>query len=400
MPIVALNRPENRGGPLGQSGGRAKSLSLSHHHPPPLPHSLHLKPHRQKPLDHREIGAGVRGEFGAGVAGGLLALPDGQGQWQRPLVGQMGAEGGVADLVGAHLTHQIAGDLLGADTFLAELGKDFGEVFVHQGDVQRIAGAFVLAGGDFAQLLDAPAEVAAELFQLAPGHGAWQRRCQALGVAFHAGAAPGQVEGLQAGRGGVDRRVDHAAAGRVEAEPAQGQLRIGAEAAHQRRVAARQEVERRRHRVVRAAAQLEPARRVSQHQRRPDGLQHQRAATGGADAELVITRPHLPRHERQRLRVQRRPAHLGAADRGRRLHAGQVLTHQAGLGAAGADRVQREGSARAHRQGQRGAQDLPAALAGGAIDLDHGVLLVVLLVTFPMVARLAHPFTQTTCFKV
>ena len=81
--------------------------------------------------------------------------------------------------------------------------------------------------------------------------------------------------------------------------------------------------------------------------------------------------PHRPRPEGQAPRTGLRAVMARAANFGRRFHAGQMLAHQAGLGAAGANVIDGEGFPRHHRKGEGGAQNLPAALAFGAIDQDH-----------------------------
>jgi hypothetical protein len=63
--------------------------------------------------------------------------------------------------------------------------------------------------------------------------------------------------------------------------------------------------------------------------------------------------------------------HLRTADFGSGIHAGQVLAHQARLGAPGTDALHGKGLARTHGQRQRTAQHLASALTCGAVDLDH-----------------------------
>ena len=65
--------------------------------------------------------------------------------------------------------------------------------------------------------------------------------------------------------------------------------------------------------------------------------------------------------------------HAGTAERLRGQHAGQVLAHQAGLGAAAADARQRDGLAGDEGQAQAAAQHLAAAFAGGGVDFNHEI---------------------------
>jgi hypothetical protein len=83
-----------------------------------------------------------------------------------------------------------------------------------------------------------------------------QARRQALRMGRLLRTARHQVEGLQRARSGHDGRLDLAATRRIEAAAAQRELQVGAEASHQRRERTLQEMERRRHRVVRATAQV------------------------------------------------------------------------------------------------------------------------------------------------
>ena len=99
---------------------------------------------------------------------------------------------------------------------------------------------------------------------------------------------------------GMDRHVDLAAAGRIEAETPQRELGVGAQPAQQRRVAALQEMERRRHRVVRAAAELQAAAA-----RRPASARATRSAAPACSCPPCRRRT---RSRRPSPRPARRPA--------------------------------------------------------------------------------------------
>src|SRR5262249_56213281 len=101
-----------------------------------------------------------------------------------------------------------------------------------------------------------------------------------------------------------------------------------------------------------------------------------------ADGETVGARPHALRSEHDRLRADAGALDLRVADGGGRLQRGQVLPHQARLGASGADAVDAEGRAADEREGERRPEDLAAALAAGSVDGEH------------------HPFTHTICRSV
>ena len=72
--------------------------------------------------------------------------------------------------------------------------------------------------------------------------------------------------------------------------------------------------------------------------------------------------------KREHLRADRGPFDLRRADLGGGENSGQVLPHQAGFLAAGADALDAEGLTRDERKAEGGAQDLPAPFACRAID--------------------------------
>ena len=75
--------------------------------------------------------------------------------------------------------------------------------------------------------------------------------------------------------------------------------------------------------------------------------------------------------------TDRRPLDRRAADSGRRIDRRQVLPQEPRLLAAGADVFNAKGLAGDHGQAERRPQDLSAAFAEGAVDLDwsgHGRL--------------------------
>jgi hypothetical protein len=77
------------------------------------------------------------------------------------------------------------------------------------------------------------------------------------------------------------------------------------------------------------------------------------------------------RAENQAAGIQRRPFHFGAADLGYGQHGGQMLLHEARLFSPGARVFNHDRPARHQRQRQRRAEDLPAAVAPGAVDVER-----------------------------
>jgi len=113
---------------------------------------------------------------------------------------------------------------------------------------------------------------------------------------------------------------------------------------------------------------------VGGKQRQQDGLQHQQGAAGAADLDLVVPGDESLRFELECGRADVRAVHARESDPRGGFHAGEVLAHQARMGATGADALDAEGLPAQQRQGQRAAQDLPAAFALGAVDGErvHG----------------------------
>jgi hypothetical protein len=101
---------------------------------------------------------------------------------------------------------------------------------------------------------------------------------------------------------------------------------------------------------------------------------------------MVIAAARHARPEPKLAAAHGRAFHLGARDRGRGLHRGEVLAHEPGLLAPRTNILDANRRARDDGQGQGAAQDLAAALALGAVDgLERGH---------------AHPFTHTTWRRV
>ena len=98
--------------------------------------------------------------------------------------------------------------------------------------------------------------------------------------------------------------MEPSAAGREEARASQFQFHRWSHAMDQRHEASGQEIEWRRHRVVRSAFQSQRAVAGGGQQSRQDGLQDQRGAAGCADRKPVVARRHGPRPKLQRLRTQ------------------------------------------------------------------------------------------------
>ena len=114
----------------------------------------------------------------------------------------------------------------------------------------------------------------------------------------------------------------------------------------------RQEIEWRRHRVVRSAFQSQCAVAGGGQQSRKDGLQDERGAPGRPDSEPIIARRYGPRPKLERLGTQGRTFHLSATDRLGGLHRGQMLLQQARLLALGANPFHPERLAGDQRQRQ------------------------------------------------
>lgn len=112
---------------------------------------------------------------------------------------------------------------------------------------------------------------------------------------------------------------------------------------------------------------------MCQQQWRQEGLEQEHRAAGAGDPEGVMTRHECPRDEGQFLGSKRCAFDGGRSDPGCCLDTGEVLPHEARLGASRPDVMDAEGSAGDDAQRQRRAQDLTAAFALGAIECDGGV---------------------------
>ena len=145
-----------------------------------------------------------------------------------------------------------------------------------------------------------------------------------------------------------------------------------------------EEVERRRQRVVRAALDRRRATARRGQQRREHRLQDERRAAGGADREPVLARrARAPGAKVERLRaelvaVARAAPHTAAAAR----TAVRCWRSSPGFSRPARMRVDAERRPVTSDEGERGAQDLPAALAHASRRSSS--------------SSLAQPFTQTT----
>src|SRR5439155_24538453 len=108
-------------------------------------------------------------------------------------------------------------------------------------------------------------------------------------------------------------------------------------------------------------------------------LEDERRASGRTDREGVRARLRLSRPEDELARSDRGAFDLRLPDLGRCFHGGQMLALKPGILASRADRVDPEGRAGQEGEAERGAEDLPSALARRSVDFEH-----------------AYPFTQTT----
>jgi hypothetical protein len=161
------------------------------------------------------------------------------------------------------------------------------------------------------------------------------------------------------------------------------QLHTRAHLLQERQKRTLQEIHRRGALVVGASGDTNLAGCCGHHQGRQHGLQHERAAAGRPDGELVCTRLHFARPEGEFSGSHLIARHGGITDLRRRFDGGQMLAHQTRPFTLGPDVRDPERDAQAQGERKRRAQDLASALAFGSIARDH-----------------AHPFTQTTCFNV
>src|SRR5690606_3827355 len=105
------------------------------------------------------------------------------------------------------------------------------------------------------------------------------------------------------------------------------------------------------------------------------GLENQGGTARAAHGERITPRNHGTRAEGQSRGSEFGALQAGGAYPGGGFDASQVLTHQSGLLAAGADPVDAKGFAGGHGQGQGGAEDLASAFAAGTVQYDfvgHG----------------------------
>ena len=147
---------------------------------------------------------------------------------------------------------------------------------------------------------------------------------------------------------------------------------IGAHPAQQRQIGGRHELERRRRRIVGAAADGDARRPARLQERQQNCLKHQHGAACRADGKLIGPRP-----QRARIEFKGRGADAGivgmlaATERCRRLQRGQVLAQQAGFLPPGPDVFHAERLAGQRGQAERRTQNLPAALTFRSINQNH-----------------------------
>ncbi len=141
-----------------------------------------------------------------------------------------------------------------------------------------------------------------------------------------------------------------------------------------------QECERGRERVVSATRDRDPRRRSEARERRHERLEHERAAACRADRERVA-RAHAARLEHERGRAELGTDDARIADLRGRFHGGEVLPHEPRPRPRSPDLGDAKPATGRDGKRERAAEQLPAALAARAIDLDQ-------------------PFTHTTCLSV
>ncbi len=185
------------------------------------------------------------------------------------------------------------------------------------------------------------------------------------------GGAVEEFDGAEGGAG-VDVAFDLAAAGGGEAGGVELDAGGGAEEGEGGEEGAFDEVEGGGEGVVGAAFEDEGGGGVGLPEGGEEGLEEEAGAAGGADGEAVAARCDFAGAE----------VELGGADRGAvgdavgdgagGVDAGEVLAHEAGLGASPADVGHAEGLAGDHGEGEGGAEHLAAA--AGAVEEDgfHG----------------------------
>ena len=162
-----------------------------------------------------------------------------------------------------------------------------------------------------------------------------------------------------------------AAAGRVEPVRLQARVHRRAHPAKDRQKRPRQEIERRRIRVVRAALEREPRRLAREQQRRQHRLEDERRAAGGAHRQAILAAAHLRRLERSAscepssAPETRAPLTCAAACTAVRCCRSSPASPRPARIPLDAKRPAGD-----ERERERGAQDLPAAFALGAVDRD------------------------------
>lgn len=105
-------------------------------------------------------------------------------------------------------------------------------------------------------------------------------------------------------------------------------------------------------------------------QRGQQGLQDEGGAAAGADGKGVVSTHDFPRVEHEFHRSEFRAIDARFADFCGGFHAGEMLTHQPGLGPLATDVGHAKWTTGDEGQGERGAQELAAA--GFARDLEDG----------------------------
>ena len=150
----------------------------------------------------------------------------------------------------------------------------------------------------------------------------------------------------------LNARVKFATTCRKESRTTEFQFDGGSHPPNQRHEAMRQEIERRRKRIVGAALQCKGAGSVSRQERRQDRLKHQRCAACGSHGKAIVPRGQRTRTKFKSLRPEPRPDDFGDRNGFRGLHGGQVLTQQTGFLPSGPNLFQPEGLSGHQRQGQ------------------------------------------------
>jgi hypothetical protein len=170
---------------------------------------------------------------------------------------------------------------------------------------------------------------------------------------------------------GREPELDFAASARIVAAPLHFQRRVDAEFTQSRQQHVADIVRRGRPAHVGTPGDDDSTRGVARHDHRKQRLQHQHDAAGGSDVETKRPAANRARLELDLRRARNEVANLRTAQRGDRAHRGDMLRREPRPGAPGPNVRHANSASSDRRQRDRGPEQLPAALAGGAVDFQH-----------------------------